>query len=379
MVVGRDIVIFCGMHFHAEYWTSKQHIAGQLVRKNRVLFVERRPWFRDVRRWLFLALGGLKKEGKNLYTLPALYLIPGNYRWSPVNRVNQVLAGYFLRRAMRRLGYRRPLLWSFVHDVPLVLQGLDGVKIYHCVDNWQEFPRWKKWLARHLEEQTARGAHIVFASARILAERLKKINPETHYFPNAVDLDAFLSRAPGRVPNDLARIPGPKICYMGTLEIWFDTALLKKIARRRPEWSFILFGARGRNFHGQSLLSLPNVYYLGLKKKQDLQGYIAGSDVCIIPFKVNALTRSVSPLKLFEYFACGKPVVSTDLPEVARFAPLVRIAGTSKAFEKVLRESLEEKGKLPRRRMAMARANSWGRRIEEYSRIIKKIDTNDRN
>lgn len=372
MIEGRDIVILCGMHFHAEYWTSKQHIANLLAVENRVLFVERRPWLWEIRRWLSLFKGGVSKDKGNLWLLPVLYLIPGNYRCRFVNALNQRLTIFFLRRALRRLNFRNPVVWSFVHDAHSVIEKLGRLRIYHCVDNWREFPRWEKELARRLEEMTARVSHIVFASAMVLAKRLKRLNPETHYFPNAVDLDAFRSRSSDRIPQDLARIPGPRICYMGSLEMWFDVSLVRAVARRRPEWSFVLFGALGKTFTGHALFNLPNVTYLGLKRKDTLRDYLLACDVCIIPFKVNNLTKAVSPLKLFEYFACGKPIVSTDLPEAARFTPLVRIARTPAAFERAVRESLKEGGKLFRRRIAAAWENSWARRIEEYTRIIKR-------
>ena len=378
MIEGRDIVIICGMHFHAEYWTSKQHIANLLAVENRVLFVERRPWIWEIRRWLSLLSGGVRREKGKLWLLPILYLIPGNYRWRFINALNQKLTILFLRRALRRLNIHQPIVWSFVHDANRVIESLGRLKIYHCVDNWQEFPRWEKGLALRLEKMTAKGSDIVFASAMVLAERLKKLNPETHYFPNAVDLDTFRSRSSDRIPEDLARIPGPRICYMGSLEMWFDVSLVRDLARRRPEWSFILFGALGKTFTGHSLFSVPNVHYLGLKRKETLRDYLLACDVCIIPFKINNLTRSVSPLKLFEYFACGKPIVSTELPEVSRFIPLVRIARTPFAFEKAISESLNEGGKLFKRRIAAAWENSWARRIEEYSRVINSIEKGNR-
>ena len=71
---------------------------------------------------------------------------------------------------------------------------------------------------------------------------------------------------------------------------------------------------------------MPHVQFLGRKDVQDVPSYIAACDVCLLPYRINEWTRNIDSLKLYEYLACGKPVVATDVPAARRFSDVVRVA-----------------------------------------------------
>ncbi|HWC64982.1 MAG TPA: glycosyltransferase, partial [Thermoanaerobaculia bacterium] len=192
--------------------------------------------------------------------------------------------------------------------------------------------------------------------------------PDALYLPNGVDPSHF--GRPGPTPADaFALSPSarrPIAGYYGAIASWFDAALLEDVARRLPGWDFLLIGPF---YHWAlepwGLLNRPNVRWLGPREYAELPGYLAAFDVAIIPFVVNEITLATSPLKLFEFFAGGKPVVSTPLPECEAF-PEVRIASDAAGFARAVVVAAAW-GKRPGSRealLAIADASSWDARVE---------------
>lgn len=120
------------------------------------------------------------------------------------------------------------------------------------------------------------------------------------------------------------------------------------------------------------LKSKTNVNFLGSKPYEELPNYMKFFDVCIIPYDQNdPLNINCSPLKLYDYMATGKPVVSTDLPAVRSFNKLVRIGRNKEEFEKQLMKAIEEQdGFLCKLRMAKAHENSWESRANDIIKIL---------
>ena len=112
-------------------------------------------------------------------------------------------------------------------------------------------------------------------------------------------------------PRDLARIPRPIVGYAGNLSARIDVALLRGIAERHPEWSIVLIGAARPDAAIHALADLPNVHLLGVRPHAEIGAYVRHFDVAIVPHVDDALTRSMSPLKIGLYCAAGVPVVST--------------------------------------------------------------------
>ena len=152
------------------------------------------------------------------------------------------------------------------------------------------------------------------------------------------------------------------IGYVGALNFWFDAPAVRAAALTQPQWRFELIGpVAGRNL--DLLHGLPNVTLRGEVPYQDLPGHLARMDVGLIPFLKSPLTLATNPIKLYEYFACGLPVVSARLPEVEHFSDLVYLADGGVQLVRQIRKALAEKGSaLRRRRMAVAKRESWGSR-----------------
>jgi glycosyltransferase involved in cell wall biosynthesis len=361
--------------------TSKTHIMRILARKNRVLWVNsigmRRPTASraDVRRLvskLRRSLGGCREVEPNIFVMDPLVLpLPGI---GLVDRLNAGLLAVSLRRLCRQYGFERPLLWTFLpHVNRLVGRFGERMVIYHCVDEYAEFPGVPREALVRMERELVRRADLVFASAENLCRERRAINPNTHFIPHGVDL-AHFSQAliPSTdVPGELRTLPRPVIGFFGLIADWVDVDLIRALAETRPAWSFALIGKSTTDL--RPLQGLPNVHLLGQKPYADLPNYCRGFDVGIIPFRTNDLTARVNPLKLREYLAAGLPVVSTPLPEVARYNGLVHLADSVPAFAAGIEAALGERSEAMRlRRVKAMQAEKWDARVEEISTIIDK-------
>ena len=145
--------------------------------------------------------------------------------------------------------------------------------------------------------------------------------------------------------------------------------MVETIAKRRPDWSFVFVGPVRE---GLNKPNLTNVHFIGYVPYEVLPGYLAAFDVCILPFRRDRVTESVNPIKMYEYMATGKPIVSTSIPEVERYSDLIRIAEGPEAFEKAISDALkEDTPQLAKARRAMARENSWERRVWSIREIVR--------
>lgn len=227
------------------------------------------------------------------------------------------------------------------------------------------------WLLVH--------ADVTITTSRILLERAREIRPDILFVPNGVDLETILASRPtpdDTCPPDWETIQSndaPVIGYSGALAEWFDYELLKTLSRQRPDWQFVLIGVDYDGSLAKSaLLELDNVYWLGMKPYQQLFQYIWRFDVGTIPFKVNDITLATSPIKLFEYMACQKPVVTTALPE-CRGISGVSVAENAAEFSSMLEAALKVRSDISHQAVLQeqARENTWERRVETIIRAIE--------
>lgn len=166
------------------------------------------------------------------------------------------------------------------------------------------------------ETELLNRADIVFTSGQSLYESKKHCHHNIHAMPNSIDYTHF---SQGRLklvePDDQINIPHPRIGFYGVIDERFNFDLLIRSADLKPEFHFVILGPVV-NLDTRTLPRRPNIHYLGKKDYHVLPLYLAGWDSAIMPYKVNELTRFVSPMKTLEYLAAGKPVVSTNLADV---------------------------------------------------------------
>jgi len=159
----------------------------------------------------------------------------------------------------------------------------------------------------------------------------------------------------------------PAAGYVGALDSWFDVEAVEQAARKNPQCRFVLAG-RIEYEPIRRLASLPNVEFSGEIPYQQVPEMLARFRAALIPFAINPLTLMTNPIKLYEYFSCGLPVVSSPLPEAQAMGDLVYIGRTPAEFALQVSQALAEDdpSRRARRREIAAREN-WTIRAQEVS------------
>ncbi len=231
--------------------------------------------------------------------------------------------------------------------------------VYDCMDEWTTFPGISPALLAQ-EERLAPVADLVVVTGQRLLDKWATVNPRTVLARNAADF-AHFHQPP---PNDLlADAPRPTVGYFGAIAEWFDLALMLRLARARPQYSFVLLGGVFNVPTGE-LRALPNVYVLGQKPYALMPAYLQRFDACLIPFKVNPITEATDPVKFYEYISQGKPVVAPRMPELYPYQDYLYIAADHDDFLRQVDLAVQEdNAALRERRIALAQENTWRQRV----------------
>lgn len=366
---GRDIV--CLSHDWTGDPLSRTHVMRLLARDNRVLWVNslgyRAPTASraDVSRAfrkLIAAATPVHEAERNIFVLNPLIIPVHGRKW--VRTFNQRFLAFQIRRAMRRLRFRRAINWTS-NPVAAVVAGKLGeeIVVYHCVDENTAFSGVAADALSDLERQLLERSDAVFVSAERLYESKVRHNPRTFLVRHGVDFDHFRRALDPstKVPDDVAGLPRPLIGFFGLIADWVDVDLMAEMARRFSQGSVVVIGKATADV--SALEKLANVHLLGRKPYADLPAYCKAFDVALNPFRINELTLNANPLKVREYLAAGLPVVSSPIPEVEVLGQC-RIAGDADAFERAIRAALADPGPSAARSEAI-RHESWQARLAE--------------
>jgi glycosyltransferase involved in cell wall biosynthesis len=376
-------VVLGNAPYRAVIRTSKQMVAAQIARRHPVLYVEPPPLTLDPlvkpaeRGRYFDWRKGVQRlgAGEPLVVCPPPFRQALDTRWRFLDDWNQRRLGRFVEKTLAGFAYRKLVLISFVYNAAHVADIVrPDLFVYYCIDLFSEIriPYANPRTVERIEDETIRRADVIFAISRALTERLTARHPHVHYAPHGVDYDLFARAAQaGDEPADLANIPRPRIGFVGVLAHWLDYSLLTALARNHREWRFCFVGPVGPHVEIEPLRAEPNIHLLGERTRDQVIDYLRGFDVCLVPFLRNELTIHANPLKVYEYLAAGRPVVSTPLPEIENFAPPVRIARDVAEFERAIAELLAQRdGDNTRRSMEIAAGLSWDKRVAETLQTI---------
>lgn len=298
-----------------------------------------------------------------------------------LRRLNERLYYAGILRALRRLPGERLIVWLShpLHAGALRAFPQRELACYDWTDDWAAFdilPVEDPAEIVALNDGILQEVDLVFAVSAELERRATAVNPHTHRAPNATDLDKLGgAAADGPVAAELAELPRPIIGYVGQVADKMDYELIGQVARARPDWNLVFVGPvwSSKRARTEALEALGNVHFLGARPFDTLVTYLRGFDVCTLPHAISPLTRSMDPIKLYDYLATGKPVVSTPVAGVERFTDVVRVADGPEAFLVALEAALSEDGALTAQRLAYAQANTWLTRAQEMWEIVQSV------
>jgi glycosyltransferase involved in cell wall biosynthesis len=376
---GRDIVCVGLADWETDLWTNQHHLMSRLARTNRVLFVEslglRRPQIagRDLRRIGRRLRAGLAppRERDGLHVLSPLVLpFHGN---AAVRRLNARLLPALVGRAADRLGFRNPILWSYVPQAEVLLEPLaPSTVVYHCVDDIASQKGVDAASFRAAEQRFLRRTDLVLASAPLLAERARSVATNVLDAPNVADTALFSTALDdGPVDPAIAALPAPRIVFTGAVVTTkLDIPLIVELARSSPDSSIALVGPVGVGDPTTDVSALerePNVHLLGGRRYGELPAVLRGADAAIIPYARTPLTDGVFPMKVYEYLAAGLPVVTTPLPSLQGVEE-VEFARTGREFAERIAALIAADSPAARaERSARAATHSWDARIAQIA------------
>ncbi|HLG15356.1 MAG TPA: glycosyltransferase [Blastocatellia bacterium] len=302
-------------------------------------------------------------------------------------RAGRAVAGWLLRAQIKLLmtayGLDRPILWVAIPTAASVVGRLgERALIYQVSD---------KYEANQMDHATAGGviagmhrdmlnrADLIYYSGKKLFEEETAAHPELRgkakMLEQAVDFDHFASATAREwtTPDDIDRIPMPRLGYFGAVDSWLlDQKLIRYVSERRPEWHWVLIGLKAARLDVEDL---PNVHHLESKPYEDIPRYASQFQVCVLPWVTdNEFVSYGSAIKVREYLATGKPVVITALYEYERLDGILRISRGYDDFIAKVESALSNDGEAERNaRQDAVRGSTWDVRAGEVSRDIARL------
>lgn len=293
--------------------------------------------------------------------------------------VNEWAARMHIRRVARKLGMRGPLLWLNPHSA-VHMAGRMGEKavVYDITDDWALVPSFspkeRSLIAGQDRRLCARADLVVVCSEALERSRIPR-SRRVLLLPNGVDVDHYSGvMQPGAQANG-STLPHPVFGYTGTLHRdRIDAALLVRLARSFPGGSVVLVGPDHLDPQTRATLAAEkNMHLCGPAPYAEIPLKMAGFDVCIVPHVMTPFTESLNPIKLWEYLASGKPVVSTNVAGFRDYSNLCHVAGEPEGFIAACRAALGENGSRSIERIAIARRNSWQARLDSLLEALRPL------
>lgn len=285
----------------------------------------------------------LRSLGRGLATVE-----PGFHVYSPVmipGGVGQAVSAFALapqiRAAARRIGVERPLLWVHCPAGADLLDALSPVAtVLQRTDRFEAFPEANGVeVGRMIAKLKARADLVVYCNDELRAEERHAVR-RSIVVTHGADVAAFTAAgcAPTPEPADIARLPRPRAAFIGGIDAHtFDPELFVDAARRLPHVTFAMIG-------GCTLPAgwcpLPNVHFLGRKPYDSVARYMAAADVLLMPWNRSDWIKACNPIKLKEYLAVGRPIVTTDFPALAPYRDLVHVAAGGAGFAEAIAAAL---------------------------------------
>jgi len=249
----------------------------------------------------------------------------------------------------------------------------EKLALFEYTDKLSEFKGVNKYLAKKLIIETAQKADIIFVTADGLFKEMKEINKDTFISSNGTDV-ALFSKASNNhmsVPEEMREIPHPILGFTGAISDWVDLDLIKYTAEQLPKYSIVLIGPLWKRSFFSCLRRSRNIYHIDEVPQDVLPMFLAHFDVCLNPLRLNSLTETLNPLKVYDYLAAGKPIVSTNIPEVRKIEKYIYISRSYEQFVALTKKALKEDSKRKRlERMKCANKYSWERIFKAQIEII---------
>jgi teichuronic acid biosynthesis glycosyltransferase TuaH len=393
MLRNEHIIILGLPRFDGPYESTNITIARELAKHNKVYYIDnpftwkdywqlrgtkalnsRKPYFNEE------SNGIIRQEG-NLHfvvtpPVASLNFLPEGWLYRKLLSYSEAIIRKRIQRLLDSLQIKDFIfINSYNFHFPNIAKGLPSkCNIYHCVD-----PIIRPYDIKHglnSETQLIRNSDLVICTSKALQEEKSAIHNNCLFIPNAADI-AHSSKAldPALTVDEMLQpIPRPIIGYLGNIERRIDYALMQEVASANPDKQFVFTGPIEKEFVPDWFFHTTNIHLTGRIDYDRLPALLKGFDVAILPFKKDNVSRTIFPLKLFEYLGAGKPTIATDFnPDLTKFTgDCVHYCTNANDFSKAIDMALTENtAPLIAKRLAIAKDNTWEKRALEISNAIE--------
>jgi len=382
-----DVIIFALPRWDGPYSSTAFSLAQEIAKSARVFYVDNPYTWKDlitglgdrsIRKRIPALLFGVNKfQSLNatgtltavtpLVALPINFL-PAGRAYRLFKRFNSFLVSKCIKSVLKKYNVSQ---FIFINSYnPFYLNRVNKfnpmLTIYHGVDDISE----SRYVAKHgvyLEKEIMQTFDITITTSEKLHNYARQFAQRVFKLPNAANFELFNNLKVVQ-PQELEFKTGKIIGYIGSIDHRIDYTILKAIVDYSPDWILLLVGPTSIEFKRSGLSLRKNVIAVGSKKLEELPSYVHAMDCGIIPFLCNELTASIYPLKLNEYLAAGKPVVSTNFStDLSDFEDVISISKGKADFIRSLETELErDTPELVEKRVQKASGNSWESRVNEF-------------
>lgn len=379
MLKNRNIIVFSDDW--GRYPSTLQHICKILIKSNKLIWIGslglRKPKFtiQDFKRVIekIKKLFSSKLTNNQSYepniTILNPFVIP-YHDFILFRLMNNYFIAKKIKKFLNENSLESPIIFTsspIIHSI--ISEIKNSSSWYFCLDDYTKFEGAFSSI-EFLEKELLKEVDGIFAVSQPLLETKKTVTGKNFFLPQGVDVNHF-ARANDNTANPLQKLSKPIVGFFGLISAWIDVDLIFRAAEKLTSANFVVIG-KIDNLE-MKIPELSNLHFIGAVPFNELPCYSKNFDVGLIPFKINELTMAVNPLKLLEYFATGIPVVSTAMPEVAKFGELVYISDNEEEFVQCIEKAINEKNEVLRnKRIETAKKISWEFVSENISQEIEK-------
>ena len=392
-----DIICFALFRSDAAISSSALMLAKELAKTNRVWYIEHpyswKDYFKEKNTPEVQSRKNALLKGKDIYkkisSAPAnmtivtprltfpLNFLPEGKIYNSLSSVNNNIINNTIRKVINDNNIKDFIYVNFfdphfITKLPADVKPLRTV--YYSMDDLSQVEYTRKHGLRQ-EEETVHNSDYTFCTSRELTRLKSPFSPNVYFSPNAVDINIFKKAFIEKLakPKEFENINKKIIGFTGSIEYRSDFELLKKIADYHNDKILFFVGPINTDEHiSVGLDKMPNVIFAGPRKINELPPYLQYFDCAIIPFRKNTLTNSIYPLKINEYLAAGKPVISTNFSaDINSFSDVAYVVNNDQEFLLAIDKAIaEDNSERKEARLKVAEQNTWTVRVKQFWDII---------